>query len=178
MLVERRAAHVGVPDDVPDANLVVLGLSEYLGLDLARVRGASLAYGLGLAFMVFAAMVSGFFVPRLASYYGGASVGELEALMPVLRLGFQMNQSLAGAGTVAFSAAILLWSWVLLGREGASRAVGVLGLVVGAVPAGALLGGRLHLDVHGMGAVMLGQALWSVGVAIWWMRSLVEQLSR
>lgn len=166
-----RAVHGGLIAVLSAVFLGFLGLSDYLGPRLVRVRAASLAYGLGVAFMTLAAMVSGFLVPGLASRYAGAPVPELEALGPVLRLCYETNQSMAKAGTVALSVAIFLWSWTLLGRGTAARAIGALGLLVGVVPVLGLAGGHLDLDVHGMGAVMLGQAVWSVAVAIWWART-------
>ncbi|HXV60619.1 MAG TPA: hypothetical protein VEK15_07995 [Vicinamibacteria bacterium] len=145
------------------------GFSEHLGLEKLRIRAALGAYGLGIAFMIVAAMVSGFIVPGLASRYASeaAAASVLESVRPTLRLCFQANQSAAEAGTVAMSIAILLWSWALLVRSGPSRAIGAFGLAVGAVPPLALLVGRLELDVHGMGAVVLAQAVWSVAVAVW-----------
>ncbi|HSF17260.1 MAG TPA: hypothetical protein VLK65_17055 [Vicinamibacteria bacterium] len=145
------------------------GFSEHLGLEKLRVRAALCAYGLGIAFMIMAATVSGFIVPGLASRYvsEAATAPVLESVRPALRLCFQANQSAAQAGTVALSIAILLWSWTLLERSGPSRAIGIFGIAVGVLPPLALFAGRLHLDVHGMGAVVLAQAFWSVAVAIW-----------
>lgn len=163
-------AHGGLIVVIAVMLLGFIGLSDFLGFRFLRVRAATLVYGLGVILMMGAALVSGFIVTGLASAYVGEPDSVLQSLQPALRLCYQVNQTLAKAGTVALSAAILLWSWVLLGESRGARAVGVLGILVGAVPALMLFMGHLRLNVHGMGAVVLGEAVWSVAVAVWLFR--------
>jgi hypothetical protein len=81
-----------------------------------------------------------------------------------------VNQTLAQAGTVAMSIAMLVWSLAMFERGIAARIIGVLGLLAGALPIIGLLSGLLRLDVQGMGLVILVQAIWSLAVGIWLMR--------
>lgn len=148
----------------------LLGLAGALGWHLARVRAGLVAYSVGVICMVGAALVSGFLVPGLAASHVDASAAELEAVVPVFTLLFHTNQSLAKVGVVAMSVGILCWSWVLLGERTWGRGVGILGLVVGAVPVLGLFSGHLHLDVHGMLAVVVAQAAWQIAVGIWLLR--------
>lgn len=112
-------------------------------------------------------MVSGFLVPGLATAYAGRADVEAETLRAVFGLCQQMNQVLARLGTMTLSLAIFSWSLVMLERDSWARAVGVLGLAVGAFPVAGLVTGHLRLHVPGMGAVILVQAVWNVGVAVW-----------
>lgn len=143
----------------------LLGLVARLGWRHHRSVAGTVFYSLGMVCMVGAALVNGFVVEGLASRYAGSPEAELEHLRPVLRLCFQANHTLAAAGTIAISLAILCWSSLLLGAGNAGRWIGLLGLVAGALPVLGLLSGHLHLDVHGMGAVLLAQGLWNLAVA-------------
>jgi hypothetical protein len=149
----------------------VLGLAGRLGWFKARVRAGALAYGLGVVAMAGAALVSGFLVPGFARAYAGASGVDADALRPIFQLCYQTNQVLARAGTMALSAATLVWSLVMLERDPLARAVGALGLAAGALPVLGLLSGYLRLTVHGMGAVVLLLAVWNVAAAVWLIRS-------
>ena len=55
---------------------------------------------------------------------------------------------------------------LLLPKGGASRGVGILGLLCALVPLVALAGGHLRMDLHGFGAFLLMQAIWSCAVAV------------
>jgi hypothetical protein len=140
------------------------GLAHALGPRSPAVRAGVVAYLLGVLLLSGAALVNGFVVPRLAARYAGLPDPEIQPLVPLLRLCFQTNQTLAQAGTIALSAAIAAWSAVLLRR---ARAIGALGLFVGAAPIVGLVSGHLRLHLHGMGAVVLAQAVWGVCVAVW-----------
>lgn len=142
-----------------------LEFAEELGWEFRRVRSATAAYALGAVAMTGAALVNGFVVPRLTLDH--AMRGGTEALTPSLRFAWQANQVLAQAGTIAISAAIVGWSAVLLGRGTGARILGLTGLAIGVGILLAVVVGALRLDVQGMGAVLIAQAAWSVGVAVW-----------
>jgi hypothetical protein len=61
----------------------------------------------------------------------------------------------------------------LLRDLGLPRLIGALGLLVSAAPALALMLGLVHLDVHGMAAVVLLQALWNVAIGLAMMRGRI-----
>jgi hypothetical protein len=110
--------------------------------------------------------VDGFITPGVAQLAPGAGTPELQVTARLLTLCMLFNQALAKLGTVALSAGIAAWSADLLRGPGLARAMGVAGILVGVACAGAMLSGSLHLDVHGMMAVLVMQALWTIGVGV------------
>jgi hypothetical protein len=70
------------------------------------------------------------------------------------------------------SAGIALWSADLIRDTGAPRLIGVLGVLVSLIPGLALMFG-VHLDVPGMTALVLLQAVWNVVVGVAMMRSRI-----
>ena len=82
---------------------------------------------------------------------------------------FFWNQAFAQVFVVAASAAIFAWSWAMWRGGKLSRGLGMYGCILALVTVGVLFSGRLALDVHGFGAVVLGQAIWFViaGVLLW-----------
>ncbi len=147
-----------------------VGFAGRLGWHLARVRAGMMAYAIGALSMMGAALVNGFMVPALARSYAGKPVGEMEIFGHLLRLCHEANQALAGTGVVAMSIAAMSWSLVMVGEAGSARVIGGLGLAMGSLAVVGLLSGHLHLNLHGMGAVVVAQAVWSVGVAAWLLR--------
>lgn len=133
--------------------------------DTPLVRAAFLAFAVGSGFTMAAALVSGLVVPDLAQRYVGADAAALEQLRHLLRLCWRLNQACAVAGEVARDLAIVLWSCALL-RSGHSRLLGAAGLLLGGVPALALLGGWLQLHLHGALLALAALALWNFALAI------------
>jgi hypothetical protein len=159
----------------------LLRLAGILGWSSSRVQIGAIAYGAGVICMVGAATVSGFVVPGLAEHFVEAAPEIMESSLPVFRLCFEINQALAQIGAIAMSVGIFLWSWVLAAGAGYRRWVrglGGLGLVVGTLPVLGLLSGSLHLDVHGMLAVLLAQAGWTICIGAWMLRLAREQAER
>lgn len=151
----------------------LLHLAGVLGWSSSRVQIGAIAYGAGVICMIGAATVSGFVVPGLAEHFAEESPAVMESATPVFRFCFEVNQALAQIGAVAMSVSIFLWSWALAARSEYPRwvrGVGALGLAVGAFPVLGLLSGSLHLDVHGMLAVLLAQAGWTICVGAWLIR--------
>jgi len=146
-----------------------VGLLEFsagLGWRLARARFGAIAYGAGALSLTGAALVNGFVVPAFATRYAGSPPGELSGVAPLLRLCFETNQVLAAAGVIAVSAGIVSWSAAMMGSGRGGTAVAVLGFVAGALPVIGLLTGQLRLHLHGMAAVIVVQAAWSIAVAV------------
>ncbi|HTF88240.1 MAG TPA: hypothetical protein VK843_07500 [Planctomycetota bacterium] len=143
------------------------GFAQYLGWELTRVRFGAVFYAAGALGLVGAALINGFVTTGLAATYAGQPEDVVESLKPVFVACHEVNQTLAQAGTMAISIAILAWSMVLIGRGKAARIIGGLGMVIGVLPIAGLLSGLLRLDVHGMGIVVLLQAIWNLCVGIW-----------
>jgi hypothetical protein len=144
----------------------LFGLSQRLELRRPMVRLAAVAYAMGAVAYFDAAMVSGFVVPRLAARYSTKPAEDLDALRHLLGLTHDVNQALANAGVVATSAALVGWSIAMLRRPGGPRLLGGFGAVLGAVTTAAIFAGRLPLHVHGMGLVVLTQALWTTAAGV------------
>jgi hypothetical protein len=82
---------------------------------------------------------------------------------------FQFNQAFARIFSVGSSIAIALWSASALRNGGIGRVISLYGCVVAALVTLGIVAGHLRLDVHGMAAVVLGQAIWFVvvGAQLW-----------
>lgn len=144
-------------------------LLAYGGFVLARrLSGAwsELAfafYALSGVATLLAAAASGLVAPGLAAYAHGGADGRGHALFTYNHL---LNQAFARVLVAASSAAIGLWSVEILRTRRMGRAAGVLGCAIAAVVLPLLFFGHLRLDVHGFGAVVLGQTVWLVMVGL------------
>ena len=135
------------------------------GLHRPLIRAGAIGYGCGVLGMVGAALVSGFITTDLASLLPHATAVDLQINRQLLLLCRVLNQSCANFAVVAMSAGIFCWSLDLCRNPGLRRAVGMLGCLVGLVPAIALMFGEIHLDVRGMSQVVVAQAVWNIAVA-------------
>ncbi len=146
------------------------GFVERIGSTNALARAGLIAYIFGVAAHTLAALVNGFVVPGITARYGAHLDTADEATLfnsvrPLLALCGEMNRSAASVGVVAMSAAIVLWSLLLLRREG-GRFVGALGLVCGLMlPLGMALG-QLAMDVHGFTVRVIVQSVWYLALAV------------
>ncbi len=155
--------------------LILMGLAEFsarLGLGSFLVRGGLVAAVLGSVVLIGAAMINGLVLSRLCVKYSGTSGPTLESLRPLLVLCTEGNHACDHMGIVLQSASIVLWSAVLVRREG-TRWLGVFGLMVGLVAPSALFAGQLPMTVHGFGAFVLATAVWYVWAGISMIRGRV-----
>jgi hypothetical protein len=140
--------------------------SQRLGSKRLPVRAGLVAYLMGSGTMIGAALISGFLVPDLAATFARGRAEDLDAFRNLLTLCSLGNRTLANCGVIAMSAGILLWSIALLSSHRRHVRIGVLGLVAGAAPAGALLLGLFRLDVLGMTLVVVCQTPWNLAVGV------------
>jgi hypothetical protein len=127
------------------------------GLAHPTVLGGLVAYLIGLFGNVGAATINGFAVPALAAR-GKDAIGAGPFL-----LAWELNQALAGLAVFAVGAAFLLWSLGMIKRRDlAVRAVGVLGIAAGVVPAVLLATAAVSMNVAGAMLVYGLQAGWTV----------------
>ncbi|MBK9388314.1 MAG: hypothetical protein IPN34_26130 [Planctomycetes bacterium] len=87
------------------------------------------------------------------------------SLRPILRLCHEVNQSLAELGTSACALGIAACSLALLSRGPRGRGLGLAGLALAFLALLGLSTELLVLHLHGMGAVVLAQALWLLALA-------------
>ena len=145
-----------------------LGLHRWLDRTTPSTVALTL-FALSGAAAVCAAVASGFVAPEiLARMRGTTDVSSLELLGWYT---WRVNQGFARVQVGASAAAILLWSVSLLRMSrGAGRAGGGFGLLAASAVLIALLSGRLPLDVHGFGAVMLAESAWLIWIGVVLMR--------
>lgn len=150
--------------------LTLYGISEFAvrrGLERPLVRAGAIAYCAGVLVMLGAALVSGFVIGDVASLGPHDLPMDLQITRHVLVFCGILNQACANVGVVAMSVGIGCWSIDLLRDRGPARWIGALGCLAGIVPAVALLGGMIRLDVRGMRTVVLIQACWTLAIAGW-----------
>lgn len=123
---------------------------------------ALVAYGAGAAANMLAATINGFVVERLVGH---------DASQEVLRLCWELNQSLAYGAVYATSAAFLLWGADLAREPGLRRVIGLAGLAAGVAPALLLMTGMLGMNVAGAFVVYAVQAAFGVLVGAELMRA-------
>ncbi|WP_395076942.1 hypothetical protein, partial [Hyphococcus sp.] len=76
------------------------------------------------------------------------------------------NQLLAETGVIAYGAAMLMWSVRLVRMQGFARASAFVAFAAGAVLAGGIFSGLLHLDVQGMTLALAIMCAWFVTAGI------------
>lgn len=135
--------------------------------------GASVFYALASVAVIIAAVASGILAPAVLRNLREADEPTRALMTNGLRYTGLLNQAFASVYVVFSAIAILLWSAAMLvGRE-LPRALGVYGLVLGAVLLLGVASGHLRLGIHGFGLVVLGVGVWMVWAAGWlWQRSV------
>lgn len=73
-----------------------------------------------------------------------------------------INQAFAAVFVMGWSAAMVAWSVAILRSAALARWLGWYGLVVGAVLLSVTALGRLRLDVHHFGLIVLAQGVWTL----------------
>jgi hypothetical protein len=134
------------------------------GLSRPLVLVGLIAYAAGMFALIAAALIDGFVTPRVVLPTTVLGLGDMHVTGQILVLCSLLNRATADFGAVAMSVGIAVWSIDLLRDAGFRRATGVLGVLVGLVPAIALVFGALALDVHGMLLVVILQAIWALAV--------------
>jgi hypothetical protein len=157
---------------------VMVGLwvfAEQLGLRRMLVRAGLVMYAIGQLAGIGAATVNGFVLPAIAARAVSEKPDAMDKLRSVVALCMDANATLARMDVVALSAAVFLWSLVLVRRTGPLRVVGVVGLIGGLLPPAALFAGKLPMTVHGFGAFVLVQTIWCLAVAWQMVRGSMEE---
>lgn len=121
---------------------------------------AIVTYGFACVAVMIAATVSGFIIPQITDHMlrdAPANAIEWQVVMTGI---FQINQGMAQTFSVGASIAIILWSVSVFRNGILSRWVAIYGCVFAPLTIAAISSGHLRLDVRGMAAVMLSQAIW------------------
>lgn len=150
----------------PVSFLGALALARRLTSPDRLALAALVVYGYALVAVMTAAVAGGFVAPRLVREILDATPPERDTWHAVLDYNTRINQAFAKVFTVGSSVAIVLWSASIVRSRALAIGVGIYGFVLGPAIMVALLSGHLRLDVHGMGAVILGQAVWFIIVGV------------
>lgn len=171
--VESMARNLTIVHSLALISLMVLFLGAF-GLS-QRLKDTGRLDIVGLILFAFAsvavmnaAVMDGLVAPNILRRIGEAASGVGEAWRIVFRYNFEVNQAYARLYAVTSSAAILFWSASILRTRALMRGLGIYGCFIGAISIVVVAGG-LPMDVHGFGAVVLGQAIWFVtaGLELW-----------
>jgi hypothetical protein len=169
--VESMARNLTIVHSLALASLMVLFLGA-LGL-AQRVKSADRLDVAALVLFAFAsvavmsaAVMDGLVAPNILRRLVEAGAGAGESWRIVFRYNFEINQAFARLYAVTSSIAIILWSISMLKNRALARGLGIYGCVIGPVAVLAVASGHLGMDVHGFGAVVLGQAIWFVTAGV------------
>lgn len=109
-----------------------------------------------------AAVASGLIATTMVSRILASTGAEQDLARALLSYTAVINQAFAAVFVVGWSAAIVAWSAAIIRSAALARWLGWYGLVVGAVLLAVTALGRLRLDVHHFGLIVLGQGVWTL----------------
>ncbi len=125
-----------------------------------RLPWAALAvFGFAVVAVMMAGCMSGFVAADLIARLRVGDPG-LDSQRMLLAYTLRLNQAFSSVYTVGSSLAIFLWSLSIVRGLQLPSGLGLYGLILAPVVLAALFAGHLVLNVHGFGAVVLGQAIW------------------
>jgi heme A synthase len=172
--VESMARNLTIVHSLALASLMVLFLGT-LGLS-QRLKSADRFDKIGLVLFAFAsiavmnaAVMDGLVAPnvmrRIVEAAASAGVGAGESWRVAFRYNFEVNQGFARLYAITSSIAIIFWSLSIWRNRTLARGLAIYGCVIGVASVIAVTAG-LGMDVHGFGAVVLGQAIWFVTAGV------------
>ena len=127
-----------------------------------RIAFAGLVtYAFACVAVLNATAVSGFIVPGVMQHMAHDAANQRTWQIVIDGI-FQFNQAFARIFSVAASVAVILWSVSSLRNGGLGRGVATYGCIIGPLIIVGIGVGHLRLNVHGMAAVWLGQAIWFI----------------
>jgi hypothetical protein len=161
--------HVLAIAGIPFLFLGALALSRQLEMGGRLALTALVIYSLGLVAVMIAPAMSGLVGTQILrkTVTHGAGSDQWRLLM---EYNFLINQAFAKIFVVASSAAIVLWSFLMVKGRALSMALGVYGLLLGPAIIIAMISGSLSLDAHGFGLIVFAEAIWLILAGAFLMR--------
>jgi len=156
---------------IPVAFFGAMALAERLSASPMLARFALVTYGMAQGAVMIAAVASGILSTMLMARLLGATGAEAETARTLLRFTGLLNNAFAMVFVGASSLAIALWSAAMWRTRAFPRWLAVLGVAVGIVLLVITLAGRLRLDVHHFGMVVIAQAVWLIGSGVMLVRA-------
>jgi len=125
-------------------------------------------YGFALLAMMNAVVIDGLVTPGLARAILNAAPDKTIEWKIAFNHNVLLDQAFMNVFLVASSAAIALWSSVIVCRGTLARAIGIFGCLLGAATLMGQFAGWLGRNPHVFGLVLIGQAAWffSAGVQL------------
>lgn len=150
---------------IPFLFLGALALSRQLEMGGRLALLAFVIYCLGLVAIMIAPAISGLVGPQVLRNAAGHGLAD-EQWRLLMVYNHLINQAFAQIYVVASSAAIGLWSFLMVRGRARSIALGAYGLIMAPVTVIAMASGALSLDAHGFGLIVFGQAIWLVTTGV------------
>lgn len=151
---------------VPVTFFGAVALARRLAGSPGLSRFALIVFGMAQIAVMVAAIASGLLATTLVSRILGSTGTEAESARLLLRFSGMLNHAFATVFVAASSIAIGVWSVAMWRARDFPRWLAWLGLLVGSTLVGITLLGRLRLDVHHFGLVVLAQSVWIIGTGI------------
>jgi hypothetical protein len=133
--------------------------------------GALVVYAMALAAIMIAAVADGLVAPVVLRQMIAAAPSSREMWRLISNYNFLQNQGFAQLFVAASSVAIGLWSISIVRSRALPRGVAIYGSILTVITLLALFSGHLKLTTHGMGAVIVGQAIWFITMGLWLYRN-------
>lgn len=138
------------------------GLAQSIAAADRLSFAALVTFGFACVAIFIAATVSGFIIPGIMKLVAHDASVDPRLWQIVISGIFQINQAMSRIYSVAASLAIVLWSVSVLRNSALSRAIAIYGCLISVLIIAAIGSGHLRLNVHGMAAVWLSQAIWFI----------------
>lgn len=147
---------------IPVLFLGAWGMSRRLATPGRWAIVALVLYGFALVAVMNAAVFDGLVAPNVIRKIVSTTAATNDGWRIAFNYNFELNQAFARLFAVASSVAILLWSVVIVRTATFARGVGIYGCILGPIIVIAVFSGHLRPDVHGFGALILGEAIWFI----------------
>ena len=157
---------------VPFLFLGALALSRQLERRGRLALLALIIYSVGLVAVMIAPAISGLVGTQILRKTAEHSAESAQWRL-LMEYNYMINQAFAKIFVVASSAAIGVWSCMIVRARVLPIALGIYGLFVACGVLIAMIGGFLRLDAHGFGLIIFSQAIWLITAGMWLMREVV-----
>ena len=143
-----------------------VGLSRSLGMDRPLVQAGLIAQSVATFAALCAGTIDGFVFRGIARLYADATPEQGELVRGLFRLSGSLVNVWGRIWLIALAAAMILWSFELLRRDGPARHLGAYGATAGLIGALVTVSGFLPLSVLVTASTFGSIALWGMIVGI------------
>ena len=152
------------------------GLSKRIGWNDAFAVAGLIVYGFALAAMTNALVIDGLVTPGLARAIANAAPDKAIEWKIAFNHNAMLDQAFVNVFLAASSAAITLWSVAILRTAVFLRIIGIFGCLLGVATIISQLTGELGQHPHIFFLVLIGQAIWFLGIGLQLCRAKTEDV--